>query len=290
MSYYYNYDFVSPQPIFAAVKEELKSYFQTGAVDDVLFPRWTNKCLQKLGRSMFKIKHTVLRIDDFEAKLPTDFIAVREAWTCTRLIQTRKLPGSLYQQVSTNITPYYTGFNGVATTNCKDCNPCIPDEVQVVYKTNDYEQVETAKILNLLKPGNIYAKQNCSVNCLNFYSNSLESFDVRDGKFIVNFRDSDVYLVYYSEEYDDDGYQLIPNNIRIEEYIEMFIKYKVFEMLSNQITDETWNQIDRKKQEYKQMSDEAKIMADIETKKQTVYQKQMAIKRDMNRLSMFNIK
>lgn len=290
MSTYYNYDFVSPQEVYAIVKEELKSYFQTGAVDDLMFPKWTNRALGKLGKSMFKIKHAIVKIDDFEGKLPVDFAAVREAWTCTQLFQTRKMPGSLYQQVSTDITPYYTTFNKNLDTRCDPCNPCVPAEVLVTYKTNDYKTTETAKIMTLLKPGNISVKADCSVDCLNHYSNSNETFDIRDGKMIVNFRDADVYMVYYSEEYDGEGYQLIPNNIRVQEYVEYYIKWKTFEMLSNQITDETFNQINAKKQEYKAMADEALIMAQIETKKQTIYDKFRAMKRDMNRLSMFNIK
>ena len=49
MSYYYKYDFVSPEGSFATIKEEFKSYFDTGAIDDLLFPTYANKCLQKLG-------------------------------------------------------------------------------------------------------------------------------------------------------------------------------------------------------------------------------------------------
>lgn len=290
MSTYYNYDFVSPQEIYALVKEELKSYFNTGAVDDLLFPKWTDRCLKKLGRSMYKIKPTILTIEDFEGKLPTDFYAVREAWTCTRLIQTRKIPGSLYQQVTTNITPYYTTFNQNLDTRCDPCDPCLPSEVKVTYKTNHSEEVETAKIITLLKPGNISVKKDCALDCLNHYSHSNETFDIRDNKMIVNFRDADVYLIYYSEEYDDEGFQMIPNNIRVQEYIEYYLKWKLFEMLSNQITDETFNQIERKKLEYKALADEALVNAQIETKKQTIYQKFRAIKRDMNRLSMYNIK
>jgi hypothetical protein len=290
MSNFYNYTFISPQEIYALVKEELKSYFNTGAVDDLLFPKWTDKCLKKLGRSMYKIKSAIIKIEDFEGKLPPEFYAVREAWTCTRLIQTRKLPGSLYQQVSTNITPYYTSFNSNVDNRCDPCDPCLPNEVKVTYKTNNSEEVETVKIMTLLKPGNISVKQNCSVSCLNHYSNSHETFDIRDNKMIVNFRDADVYMLYYSEEYDNDGYQMIPDNTEVQEYIENYIKFKIFEMLSNQITDETFNQIERKKLEYKQAADESKVMADIETKKQTIYQKFKAIKRDMNRLSMYNIK
>jgi hypothetical protein len=55
MSYYYKYNFVSPEPVYSTVKEELKSYFDTGAIDDLLFPTYLDKALKKLGRTTFVI-------------------------------------------------------------------------------------------------------------------------------------------------------------------------------------------------------------------------------------------
>lgn len=82
---------------------------------------------------------------------------------------------------------------------------------------------------------------------------------------------------------------MIPDNYRIREYIEAFIKYKVFETLTNQTNDETFNQLQSKLTYYKQLSDEAFIMADIEIKKQDVYAKQRRIKQDLNRFNMYEL-
>ena len=82
---------------------------------------------------------------------------------------------------------------------------------------------------------------------------------------------------------------MVPDNYRIKEYIELFIKYKMFETLTNQCNDETFNQLQQKMVNYKQLSDEAFIMADLEVKKQTVYQKRDNIKRSLNRFRMYEI-
>jgi hypothetical protein len=112
------------------------------------------------------------------------------------------------------------------------------------------------------------------MDCRNLGSSSIDSFDIRDNKFITNFRDGTVFLVMYEIDYDDLGNQLVPDNFRISEFVEAFIKFKVFEVLTNQITDETFNQMQQKMILYKQLADEAYIMADIEIKKQDVYAKQ----------------
>jgi hypothetical protein len=91
----------------------------------------------------------------------------------------------------------------------------------------------------------------------------------------------------YTTEYDEEGTQLIPDNYRIREFVEAFIKWKIFETLSNQVNDETFNQAQQKLLYYKQLHDEAYILADIEIKKQDVYAKQRRVIKDLNRFNIY---
>ena len=89
--------------------------------------------------------------------------------------------------------------------------------------------------------------------------------------------------------FDNLGNQMIPDNYRIREFIEAFIKYKVFETLTNQVNDETFNQLQQKTAIYKQMADEAYILAESEIKKQDVYKKQMRIKKNLKRFDKYEL-
>jgi hypothetical protein len=290
------------------VKEEFKSYFDTGAVDDLLFPTYLDKCLRKLGRSSYVISEQLLYIEDFEARLPDNFFAVREAWLCT------SIPGYPYQsansfysqaasQTTIQVSPVIV--NQVAcNSNCPpNACTCMPDIIQAVYKTN--QQIPRSyRRQYLLKPGNISVRSHCDVDYTNNWSfrqeavpvreftpgsASIDSFDIRDNKFVTNFRHGIVHLVFYATEYDNGGNQMIPDNYRIREYIEAFIKFKMFETLTNQTNDETFQQLQQKLVYYKQMSEEAFIMADIEIKKQDAYAKQRRIKNDLNRFNMYEL-
>jgi hypothetical protein len=312
MSYYYKYNFVSPEPVYSTVKEELKSYFDTGAIDDLMFPTYTDKCLRKLGRSSYVITEEVLYIEDFEARLPDNFFAVREAWLCT------EVPGYPYQtansfysqaasETTIQVSPLTVG--GTPCDNPECSNPgcdgtCMPVLIQAVYKTNQ-QSGRSYRQEYLLKPGNISARRNCDVNYNDnweFYgysgvanrsstpgASAADSFDIRDNKFVTNFRTGVVHLIFYATEYDNGGNQMIPDNYRIREYIEAFIKYKVFETLTNQVNDETFQQLQQKLVYYKQLSEEAFIMADIEIKKQDAWTKQRRIKNDLNRFNMYEL-
>ena len=293
MSYYYKFNFVSPDPIYSTVKEELKSYFDTGAVDDLLFPTYLDKCLRKLGRATYVIAETPLVVDNFEARLPDNFFAVREAWLCTDVTGfPYQTANSFYSQAASETTIQVSPVISNQVSCNSNCPPdnctCMPELIQAVYKTNNQMNISYTKKY-LLKPGNISVRADCTLDCANFGSSSADSFDIRDNKLVTNFRCGTVYLVFYATEYDNGGNQMIPDNYRIREYIEAFIKYKVFETLTNQITDETFNQLQTKLGYYKQLSDEAFIMADIEIKKQDAYAKQRRIKNDLNRFNRFEL-
>lgn len=293
MSYYYKYNFTSPEIVYSTVKEELKSYFDTGAVDDMMFPTYLDKCLRKLGRATYVISEQLLQIEDFQARLPDNFFAVREAWLCTDVTGfPYQTANSFYSQAASETTIQVSPVISNQVSCNSNCPPdnctCMPELIQAVYKTNNQMNISYTKKY-LLKPGNISVRADCTLDCANFGSSSADSFDIRDNKLVTNFRCGTVYLVFYATEYDNGGNQLIPDNYRIREYVEAFIKYKVFETLTNQTNDETFNQLQTKLAYYKQLSDEAFIMADIEIKKQDAYAKQRRVKNDLNRFNRFEL-
>ena len=309
MSYYNKYNFVSPEPIYALVREELSGYFDTGAAEDILFPVYLNKCLEKLGKATHAIVPVILFIEDFTCRLPDNFHAVREAWLCTQSDQsTYTSPEAFYTQVetltTTPLSPLTT--NGVPDYTCDDpLDPaCLSSVIQAVYKTT--KEIPRSAITRkfLLKPGNISFSKDCAYfynEQGDYYGNlgssgpetpasgDFDSFDLRDNKFVTTFRSGIVELVMYASDYDCLGSQLIPDNYRIREFIELFLKYKIFEMLANQIGNETFNQIQAKKNEYKMLSDEAYTMAEMEIKKQDAYTKQRRIRKLKNKFNKYEL-
>lgn len=305
MAHYYKYDFVSPGPTFAIVKEELKSYFDTGIVDDLMFPTYLSKCMQKLSRATLPILEAPLFVEDFQARLPDNFHAAREVWLCTEIpLSSYKDPSSFYSQSGTctiQISPVVIGGNPcdgrcAPDTGCPDCgwtDDCGELE-QAVYKTTNYTDRHFRQQY-MLKPGNISAQRNCSVDYNKNWqsygqtpgSDAIDSFDIRDNKLITNFREGVIHLIFYGETVDADNNVMLPDNFRIKEYVEAFIKYKVFETVSNQVNDETFNQVQQKLMYYKALADEAFIMASIEVKKETIEEKARKIYKDKGRLNKY---
>jgi hypothetical protein len=286
MTPYYKYDFVSPDPIYSTVKEELNSYFDSGAVDDLLFPKWTDDCLKTLGRSSYPLKPGLLTLDDFVSTLPEDFHAVREAWLCLSATSELAAPSSVYfVEQETTVKMDQLDPNHCSIQTCSD----VPEQINVVMKKSQTLIASYTKQY-LLRPGNISVQQNCALDCRNYGSVSADTFDIRDGKFVTNFRTGHVYLVYYSTEFDCSGVQVVPDNFRIRDYIEKYIVYKTWKKMADNTTDEGLrNFLDAKQKEAKAHSDEAKIIALTEVKKETVHQKAARLARQNQRLNRFNI-
>jgi hypothetical protein len=288
MSYYYKYEFVSPEPIFANVKEELESYFSTGVLDDLMFEPWLNRALGKLTKSMYKIEETVLHLEDFEAKLPENFKAIREAWLCTKNHVYSPDHSYVYYQKDCRVTRINDNCNECFTPQDPPCT-IIPDKYRVTHKITGHTIYEFSKHY-LLKPGNISKSPKCDLFCRNFGSSAADSFDIAGDTFRTNFATGTVYIVYYSENYDEVGYQMIPDEDRVHEYLEKELIYKCFSKLLNQSTDETFNQLRIKKADTERERDEALIEAKIALKKETLDQKVRAIKKSYNRNRKYNIR
>lgn len=268
-SYYYKKDFVSPVSIWAEVKEELSSYFLSGALDDMMFPKWTEKCLQKLGKSTLKIQETTLTVADYEACLPSDFDSIRELWMCTVYNSiTIQNPSVAYCQSDCRVSIYPED----------KCSPCFESEncstkYMVTNKFTDTFYFSFEKTV-LLKPGNLHAKQFCGTFSPNLYiDNCPHTFDVQGSKVMVNYPEGTLYLMYYSQAVDEDGEQLIPDMYRVKEFVRLYIIEQLFRKLLNITTDESINIVERKLQQAKQDSAEAFIMAERDLKTETIDRK-----------------
>ena len=284
-SYYYNYDFVSAEDLYSEIKEEMRSYFNTGILDDTMFPIYTDKALKKLGRSGYKIDEMVLPLKNGMADLPPDFKYVREIWMCANITYMVNDPSYVYTQEKCIISPYGD------YDRCNPCDTCPDDcnQTHMIYYKSTGKAYISFSIGALMKPGNLSTRAECATDCKNFGIDSIYVFDIRDNKVITNLSDGMLYLVYYKQEIDEQDRQMVPDNFFIQEYIKSFIKWKLYEQLYNDVTDETFNQIERKYQLYKQEYNDNFIIADAEVKKQTVYQKNLSIKRAKRRLNKYYI-
>lgn len=279
-SYIYQYKFISPVPLYALIKEELKSYFEAGSVDDTLFSLWTEKVLDKLGKGTIPINTTFLDIKEGEAPLPEGFEAVREVWVLKEHQQMFTDPSSTYSYVlDTSIRIDTPGVD------CDICDTCKnPPLIQAIYKhTNRVFRQFFCE--HKLSRATILPKRDCKESGWNH-----QVYDIHGNKLVTHLGSAPLTLLYYGEKRDEQGYKYIPDDTRIKEAIEYFIKYKLYEMLFNQSTDESFQQCKYKMEAAHLASDEKYTIAETWMKKETTEQKQIAIHRTKSRFNKYKLR
>lgn len=275
--------YVNSEQLYAEIREELSSYFNTGAVDDIMFPIYTQYALDRLSKSSMTKRSTVVRIENGKGELPDDFNSALSVWTCKTTEASIFSPRAVYKSYDTRLTP-------VNRCDCPkdipcECNPCKPDsEYQVTFKYNE-EIILKFKTKHLLRPGNVITKEKCAIDCLNFHPTCEELFELDGCNIFTTITDGILYMEYYSVASDEDGNVMIPDNIYIQQWVKAYIKFKLFEKLLNSTTDESFNQMNYKYQLAERSKNEAFVLVDTKLKKQTMQQTRESIERSHRRFN-----
>jgi len=258
-------NYISSEELFAEIREEMSSYFNTGAIDDMLFPRWTLYCLKRLKKSTMQVEATVIDINNHKGQLPDNFDSARAVWSCT--VEERSVSSPVYRYSSRDIrlTPY-SKCECPPTLPC-ECDPCKPDRAyQVTYKHTDEILFKFNK-KSLLTPAGVKVRNRCSDDCLNYQPTCDDTFDIDGCNIYTSFAKGKLYIEYYAENVDEEGNIMIPDDVFVQQYITAYIRYKLFKKLLDSTTDETFNVMRFKFSQAEKEKNEAFIQAEIELKK-----------------------
>lgn len=260
MTNYYKYNFIPPFKLYAEIEWEMRSYIATGIVDNTMFPRWTEHCIREFRSTFLPIKHGVVCIENGQGKLPEDFKGIRQAY-------------STYSKTSAPFTVngsfYYPKDYKIVTTTDSPVNEiqegCYVETFHIVRKVTE-EEMYVYHVTDIL-PESCYSIEG---DCLQ-----------------VDFQTGVVHLNYYSDGKDEDGYQLIPDDHTMQEYIKKYIIYMMYKIILAQTTDESWRIKDNLLQNAKGEMYDAKIKADIESKKDTTQKRMNRIAKSYRRNDHF---
>ena len=241
--FYENLEYISAEPLIAEVKQELKSYFESGAISEILIPTFIDQALRKLRVLALKPEEAVLHFSNYKSELPCDFVLLDRAMMYDHEVE--------WAKGVTAVEGHY--YKSIDCTNCNDCTPA----------TETYEEITVASgagfTLKLKRPKwvRVYhaSKQYCTEGCDNLSVSSTDVLQIYNNSSVSStFEDGCVYIRYYSRPVGDDGIPLIPEILEVEEYVKSYLKFKFFETLWHSVMDESVNQIQSKFQYYRQDS------------------------------------
>lgn len=240
MSKYDSFTFISSDIIISEVKQQLKSYFDSGSLTEVLIPTYISTALRKLHHMVLEAKEDIIIVEDYRTRLPEDFEYLGDAFLIDRIDTVH---------TTTPITNTYEYYKKIY------CHDSCENE----YETFSQQTLTTPTwVTNHLSPVllKVYygSKNYCVDNCqglLSQVSGSLTEVKVNGKTLSANFQRGTIFIKYFSTPTDDSG-PLIPDVIEVEDYIKAYITFQLFDQLYNAVTDESINIIERKRALYKQ--------------------------------------
>ena len=292
---------ISPEKVFARIKEELKSYYSTGSIDTLLFPIWTKHCLDQFNNTFLPLETAVIDICNYKADLPCDFKSVKELWVCGTINKGPiTSPFTFYYQSDCRISTNADTCSGCSSSTCTDCAD-IPSPVGIpslcgvdksFWVTN---KVQTSMnfsftVKAMLKPGNNKTFSKCSETSLNRSCYSLDTFDIMGNKIVTSFLTGTLYLIYYADAtYDESGNYEIPDNDKFERYLYHYLRQMTFQILLDQCSDESYRQLTEKRNDEERRANDARIECRNYMMSETPYSVQQSIVRSYNRLNKYRI-
>ena len=258
-NYKWEYQWVSSEPFLSEVKEELKTYFEIGAVDDGLFPSYVDHCLKKIGLIVLEGVDEMIQLKNGIAILPNGVVYLNDVLFAGS-------PGEKYSKLPVGRTDYQQIIECIPVSGCSlndPDNPITYKEVRIVEKTTNHVLHTYDQIIRL-KPATLKAKNMCESSIFKKFYDVANHYDVNGKILSTNLRNGELLIRYKRTRVDENGYPLVPDHVTMQDLISYYVRYKLFEQLWNTVTDETYNQIQGKMQYYEQKYNESLIIARTE--------------------------
>lgn len=299
--------YINPLPIIGRVKEELKIYFNSNTIDDLMFSIWIRDCIDKMEMTYYPIREAVLDLCNKECEIPCDFKRVREAWLCATYHKGPIVsPHVFYYQTDCRINPAPSPGNPCEDcvdgyqpfTYCQTPKPVnlpdlcdVPDQYRVTHKVMSEMDFEF-HVSCLLKPGNFYTTSKCDAHSPNRDSQNIDTFDIIGNKMVTSFYNGTVFLSYYADpSYSESGYPEIPNNDPFKKYVYHFLKYMTLAQIAMEEQDPSkYKLIDAKATKEEKLCSDAYINARNYAMAKDIYGIEQSIIRSYNKHNRFIIR
>jgi hypothetical protein len=234
---YKNFNFISSEIIIAEVKQRMHSYFDSGAIKEILIPTYIHNALRRLRVLGMEYREDVLPVENYKAKLPNELMYLKDAWLCDKVYQ-------ISEDLTTNQYEYYKKIY---------CNDSCSNEYETFSQTTQTIPSWVEKNLN---PKLLRVHYTSKAYC----SNDCKGLDLRGDDYTVTinkktitatFETGEIYIQYYVSPTDEFG-PLIPETIEVEDYVKNTLYLRFYEDLYNNVSDESINIITNKLGYYKQ--------------------------------------
>lgn len=211
-------NYISASELLLEVENILSTYHERSLLDNSIYYPVIKRCLHRLGLRALPLNSTVVQIENYQAKLPTDFYKLRFALGCANVIkiQTNENP-QVYEVYNTDkFQSYHDDYLLKPNeTRVDDCG----DEFYVIQRYETFSLKHT-EFFPLSISSSSY--QSCTSDCINKKQLVGNQIDISNKTITTSFPKGSVYIEYLQslEQETPDGVELlIPDFAQITNWI-----------------------------------------------------------------------
>jgi hypothetical protein len=222
MARYINYR--SFDQLLEDVSVDFGSYSLEGMIEPQQLIKVATRVNYDLGLRIHSQKEHLLEIENYKAKLPSDFYVLNFAYQCgTYEVKEPILSGTEIEERI--LDP------GDVVLNDDDCP--VDSSVCMTDCGNYYQLIQKTKFETRVYKtfGSLRIKSGSSLDpsCPNKYTGPADSAEIKDGFLRTPFKTGSVYINYQGAMEDEDGNLLVVDHPMLNEYYEYAIKQRILE-------------------------------------------------------------
>ena len=217
-------EFRSSEYLFSRINKFLSGFGSNGQLDENDWYYYVKEVLMRLNVPSSSLAETVLEINNYKATLPDDFYQLWSVWSGFQETIHSEGRKANFQN---RLVFYYED-------TCLEKGKCSVSSLQPtdthiiqrdVFIDEEFSHTEKYKHVQLMKLVNA-SSELCHNECFNKRVNSPYTFSIAGTHLKFNEANGHVLLQYFAFKKDEDGLPLIPNDVRIEDALDAYIKYK----------------------------------------------------------------
>jgi len=204
-------EYITGQELVSQIRLELRSYDESGKIVESIIYAELDRLLNAMGVRILPIHSTVLIVDDFKAKLPSDFISLLSAFTCSK-IETEYIDPAweTYEKDVCDVP--------ICKTRCDYCWNENNDLFQVYMRTKTHKwTVKHTEILSIDSSSDF-----CN-DCVNPKAKNKFDISIKNGLIHTQFRQAKIFIEYRAKS-DSGGDLLIPEAPQVIKYLKEYLK------------------------------------------------------------------
>lgn len=205
-----------------SVTDDLSVYESEGMIDRSQLIKVVQKVNKDLGLKINKDYEGVIDVENYKAKLPSNFYMANHILVCGRCTWTEITTEQ--EVVAIDRSNCGEPVNYCCDQSCNQKMDC-PPYIVVDKKTCREYSINRVAVLDLKKSSH---RDLCS-DSPNWRSSCNWNGYIDNGDIVTNFRDGKLYLNYIGHLEDEDGNLLVLSHDLIDEYYEYALKERIFE-------------------------------------------------------------